>query len=118
MERSPATAGPGGRTLEDFFHLMIVISIQTTNLLGLLGALPGHWGEIAFICAASLWAVQLLIVRRLAAKGYRYSEVFGSRLYIEYWRSAHSQGWSRLPLFVLPILLLVLLLAFLSVAIH
>jgi hypothetical protein len=26
-------------TLEDFFHLMVVISIQTTNLLGFLGAL-------------------------------------------------------------------------------
>ena len=36
---SPATAGPGGRTLEDFFHLMVVISIQPTNLLGFLGAL-------------------------------------------------------------------------------
>src|ERR1700682_3376897 len=39
VERSPATAGPGGRTLEDFFHLMVVISIQTTNLLGFLGTL-------------------------------------------------------------------------------
>src|ERR1022692_1890385 len=39
MERSPATAGPGSRTLEDLFHLMIVISIQPTNLLGFLGAL-------------------------------------------------------------------------------
>src|SRR5580692_7627552 len=26
-------------TLEDFFHLMVVISIQTTNLLGFLGVL-------------------------------------------------------------------------------
>ena len=26
-------------TLEDFFHLMVVISIQTTNLLGFIGAL-------------------------------------------------------------------------------
>ena len=26
-------------TLEDLFHLMVVISIQTTNLLGFLGAL-------------------------------------------------------------------------------
>src|SRR6266478_2576822 len=39
VERSPATAGPGGRTLEDLFHLMVVISIQTTNLLGFLGVL-------------------------------------------------------------------------------
>jgi hypothetical protein len=27
---------PGARTLEDFFHLIVVISIQTTNLLGFL----------------------------------------------------------------------------------
>src|SRR3984893_4431096 len=39
MEWSPATAGPGGRALVDFFHLMVVISIQPTNLLGFLGAL-------------------------------------------------------------------------------
>src|ERR1700732_3433732 len=39
VERSPATAGPGGRTLEDFFHLMVVISIQTTILLGFPGTL-------------------------------------------------------------------------------
>src|SRR6202167_3082449 len=39
VERSPATASPGGRALEDLFHLMVVISIQPTNLLGFLGAL-------------------------------------------------------------------------------
>jgi hypothetical protein len=39
VERSRATAGPGGRILEDLFHLMVVISIQTTDLLGFLGAL-------------------------------------------------------------------------------
>src|SRR5271167_642659 len=38
-ERPRSTAGPGGRTLEDLFHGMIVISIQTTELLGFLGAL-------------------------------------------------------------------------------
>src|SRR6202171_925392 len=44
VERSPATAGPGGCALEDFFHLMVVISIQPTNLLGFLGELqlPTH----------------------------------------------------------------------------
>jgi len=72
-----------------------------------------HWGEIVGICAASSWAVQLLIVRRLKAKGYHYSDVFGSRIYVEYWRRAPSQGWSRVPLFILPFLLLVLMLAFL-----
>src|SRR5271157_4716367 len=38
------TTSPGGRTLEDLFHLMVVISIQTTDLLGFLGALqlPAH----------------------------------------------------------------------------
>ena len=48
VERSPATAGPGGRALEDFFHLMVVISIQTTNLLGFLGALQlsAHKAEL------------------------------------------------------------------------
>ena len=35
MEWSPTTAGPGGRALEDLFHLMIVVLIQTTQLLGL-----------------------------------------------------------------------------------
>src|SRR5580658_2242612 len=35
-ERSRATASPSGRTLEDLFHGMIVISIQTTDLLGFL----------------------------------------------------------------------------------
>src|ERR1017187_2620556 len=39
VEHSSATAGPGGRTLEDLFHLMVVISIQPTNLLRFLGAL-------------------------------------------------------------------------------
>jgi hypothetical protein len=39
VERSRTTAGPGGRTLENLFHLMVVISIQTTQLLGFLGAL-------------------------------------------------------------------------------
>ena len=39
VKRPHAAAGPGGRTLEDFFHLVVVISIQTTNLLGFLGAL-------------------------------------------------------------------------------
>ena len=37
MEWSPTTAGPGGRALEDLFHLMIVVLIQTTQLLGLFG---------------------------------------------------------------------------------
>ena len=39
MERSRTAAGPGGRTLEDLFHLMVVVLIQTTELLGFLGAL-------------------------------------------------------------------------------
>src|SRR5258707_15500986 len=39
VERSRATTGPGGRTLEDLLHLMVVISIQPTNLLGFPGAL-------------------------------------------------------------------------------
>src|ERR1700739_1748471 len=39
VERSPATAGAGGRALEDFFHFMVVISIQTTELLRFLGEL-------------------------------------------------------------------------------
>src|SRR4029077_2533121 len=48
VERSSATAGPGGRTLEDFFHLMVVIAIQATNLLGFLGALQlsAHKAEL------------------------------------------------------------------------
>src|SRR5271157_3021393 len=39
VERSRTTAGPGGRTLEDLFHLMVVVPIETTELLGFLGAL-------------------------------------------------------------------------------
>src|ERR1017187_10482103 len=39
MEWSRTTAGSGGRTLEDLFHLMVVISIQTTDLLGFFGTL-------------------------------------------------------------------------------
>src|SRR5712691_595067 len=39
VEWSPATAGPGGRALEDLFHLMVVISIQATELLRFLGEL-------------------------------------------------------------------------------
>jgi hypothetical protein len=35
----PVTGRAGGRTLEDLFHLMVVISIQPTNLLWFLGAL-------------------------------------------------------------------------------
>jgi hypothetical protein len=34
VERSRPTAGPGGRTLEDLFHLMIVISIQNHGTAG------------------------------------------------------------------------------------
>src|SRR4029077_10154568 len=39
VEGSPATAGPGGGPLASLFHLMVVISIQPTNLLGFFGAL-------------------------------------------------------------------------------
>src|SRR5229473_4585434 len=39
VERSRTTAGPGGRTLEDLFHLMVVVLIETTELLGFPGAL-------------------------------------------------------------------------------
>src|SRR6202795_3950890 len=39
VERSRTTAGPGGRTLEDLFHLMVVVPIQTTELLRFLGTL-------------------------------------------------------------------------------
>src|ERR1022692_4113217 len=39
MEWSRGTAGPGGRTLEDLFHLMVVVLIETTNLLGFFGTL-------------------------------------------------------------------------------
>ena len=39
VERSPATAGPGGRALEDLFHLMVVVLIETTDLLRFLGTL-------------------------------------------------------------------------------
>ena len=38
-EWSRTTTGGRGRTLEDLLHLMIVILIQTTPLLGLLGTL-------------------------------------------------------------------------------
>src|ERR1700676_45645 len=39
VERSRTTAGPGGRTLENLFHLMVVVPIHTTELLGFLGTL-------------------------------------------------------------------------------
>src|ERR1039457_3162203 len=39
MEWSRGTAGPCGRTLEDLFHLMVVVLIETTNLLGFFGTL-------------------------------------------------------------------------------
>jgi len=39
MERSHPTAGPGGRTLENLFHLMVVVLIETTDLLGFFGTL-------------------------------------------------------------------------------
>src|SRR6202162_5110317 len=38
-KRSPATAGPGGRALANLFHLMFVVPIETTELLGFLGTL-------------------------------------------------------------------------------
>src|ERR1700686_3394096 len=38
VERS-SVAGPSGCTLEDFFHLMVVVPIQTTELLWFPGAL-------------------------------------------------------------------------------
>src|ERR1039458_10352461 len=39
MEWSRGTAGPGGRSLEDLFRLMVVVLIETTNLLGFFGTL-------------------------------------------------------------------------------
>src|ERR1700693_3094691 len=39
VERSRTTAGSGGRTLEDFFHLMVVVLIETTDLLRFFGTL-------------------------------------------------------------------------------
>src|SRR5208283_2001743 len=44
VERSLATAGHTRRTLEDGFHIMIMILIESTNLLGLLRTLQlsGH----------------------------------------------------------------------------
>ena len=38
-ERPHPTAGSSRRSLENLFHLMVVILIQTTDLLGFLGAL-------------------------------------------------------------------------------
>ena len=38
-ERPQATAGSGGRSLEDLFHLVVMILIQTTQLLGFLATL-------------------------------------------------------------------------------
>src|ERR1022692_1385021 len=39
MEWSRTTAGPDGRTLEDLFHLVVVVLIETTELLGFFGTL-------------------------------------------------------------------------------
>ena len=40
VERSPATAGPGSRTLEDLFHLMIVISIRINHIMPIILSRP------------------------------------------------------------------------------
>src|SRR5215470_19171428 len=48
-ERSPTT-GTRGRTFEDLLHLMVMILIQTTNLLRLLGTLQSSL-HITMLCA-------------------------------------------------------------------
>src|SRR2546427_9375638 len=45
----PYYSWPGGRTLEDLFHLMIVVLIETTELLGFLGAVQLS-ADIAVLC--------------------------------------------------------------------
>src|ERR1700677_899060 len=49
-ERSTTTTGARGRTFEDLLHLMVMILIQTTNLLWLLGTLQSSI-HITMLCA-------------------------------------------------------------------
>src|SRR5580692_9463762 len=44
VERSRATTGPGGRTLEDLFHLRVVVPIDLTRVMNRLKALYRGWG--------------------------------------------------------------------------
>jgi hypothetical protein len=76
------------------------------------------WIAIAFTCAAVGFAAQMFVLNKLRDKGYRYSDLYGLRVYSEYARTAGESGWSRTPLFLIPVALLACLMSFLVAVIH
>ena len=63
-----------------------------------------HWLLVAGLFAAMVsWINTLLILTKLRIEGYQYSDIFGFRIYLRYWQSAPERGWSRIPVFVIPI---------------
>jgi hypothetical protein len=50
-----------------------------------------------------LWISSLFILAKLRPEGYKYSDIFGPRMYVRYWQIAPERGWSRIPVCMLPI---------------
>jgi hypothetical protein len=63
-----------------------------------------HLVLLAGLSAAMVsWISTLLILAKLRTEGYQYSDVFGLKIYLRYWQTAPERGWSRIPIFVIPI---------------
>jgi hypothetical protein len=76
------------------------------------------WIAIAFSSAAVGFAAQMFVLSKLKVKGYRYSDLYGLRVYSEYARTAGESGWSRIPLFLIPVAVLACLMSFLAAVVH
>jgi len=57
----------------------------------------------ALFAGMVLWISCLLILAKLRTEGYQYSDIFGPQMYFRYWQIAPERGWSRVPVFMLPI---------------
>jgi hypothetical protein len=63
-----------------------------------------HWLLVAGLFVAIVsWISTLQILTKLRTEGYKYSDIFGLRIYLRYWQTAPERGWSRIPVFVIPI---------------
>jgi hypothetical protein len=71
------------------------------------------WIAVAFACAAVGFVAHILVLSKLRANGYRYSDLYGLRIYSDYTRTAGELGWSQIPLFLIPVALIGFLLSFL-----
>jgi hypothetical protein len=62
------------------------------------------WLLLAALFAGTIsWISCLLILAKLKAEGYQYSDIFVPQMYFRYWQIAPERRWSRIPVFMLPI---------------